>query len=269
MFRTFLPNLRNVSIGAFCGACLGVCFMLLIESPLSENYVKYGIYGIGALVALLGSGLALAGVLANIDNQNRLAEEENKKSLLAARAALPPVLASLNSKAEAGYKNAVDFETQKSWEIEFKEESVEKSSISASEIAVLQECIKYADSISARWLSLIVAHFQIQASRLEGSLTTSGLIKLEGQVADDAINWRILSAMIAHMFEFSRTGKKPEEFLPENTVNIAVDVASKNLSREDLEKARSRKVKYIEETHGWTSTGFQNALVFDATSESA
>jgi hypothetical protein len=150
MFRPFLPNLRNISIGAFCGACLGVCFMLLIESPLSENYVKYGTFGIGALVALLGSGLALAGVLANIDNQNRLAEEENAKSLLAARAALPAVLATLSAKAESGCLSAANLRSRQRWENEYKAEAIDEASIGAAEITVLQECIKYAVPVSAR-----------------------------------------------------------------------------------------------------------------------
>ncbi|MFY0660549.1 MAG: hypothetical protein JXR15_08655 [Shimia sp.] len=232
-----------------------------VRNDVTDNWAIL-LAATATIIAGVGGGvLAWKSAQRQVENQNRLAEQDNQRSLLAARAALPPVLASLNSKAKIGFANAADFETQKSWEIELKKESVENSSISRSEIAVLQDCIKFADPISARWLSLIVAHFQIRSSRLERNLAQIGLIRMEWQVADDAMNWRVLSAMIDHMFEFSRTGKIPDEVLSENAVSLPVDIPPSKLTVRDWDKAFSRKMKRVALTGGWASKNFQSSLL--------
>lgn len=226
MFRTFLPHLNNISIGAFCGACLGVCFMLLIESPLSENYVKYGTYGIGALVALLGSGLALAGVLASIENQNQNIRSEKTASNKAAKAVLPLALSRLseiaNKASEISLSDDDFFDDPANVEIVKRE-----LEIGDATIGTLKECIEFSDPMTQEWISLALAHYQVARSRLVASIAVDGFLVTNETRADHVFDWELTRAIVEHLFEYARGSKdRPPETL--EPANIGISIHSKH-----------------------------------------
>ncbi|WP_283425427.1 hypothetical protein [Shimia sagamensis] len=239
--------------------------MLLIEAPLSENYVKYGTFGIGALVALLGSGLALAGVLANIDNQNRLAEEENEKSLLAARAALPPVLSSLYQKCSNAFEIS-DNQLEERRNEKMALRLLSELELSSNELKSLTECIKHADADTARWLSLIISHFQIAQARLNRHLLNSDLYADPPEdnyqsVAYRAVDWLEIKALVSHVFDFARTGKLPATELDTSKISLPIDNFGTGPTARCWDHTYENLMDHYDENGGTSSIGFQQRLL--------
>lgn len=103
--------LRNFALGCFVGALIALILAWALDETVSEDLRKNWIYLVSAGVTLLAASLALLGTFSVIENQNRLAAEENTRSLLAARAALPPVLSSFSGKADAAFEMMQNYET--------------------------------------------------------------------------------------------------------------------------------------------------------------
>ena len=57
---------------ALLGCFLGIGFVWLINAEIDYEITKYGTYGITALTTLLASSFAWAGVMMNIENQNKI-----------------------------------------------------------------------------------------------------------------------------------------------------------------------------------------------------
>lgn len=87
--------LRNFALGCFFGTQIALTMAWALDESVSTALHKNWIYLVSSGVTLLAASLALMGTFSVIENQNRLASEENEKSLLAARAALPTALSSL------------------------------------------------------------------------------------------------------------------------------------------------------------------------------
>lgn len=67
--------------------------------------------------------------------------------------------------------------------------------------------------------------------------------------------------MIAHLFEFARTGRLPSEALPKASFTLPNISSSIELNGDVVVASYQSKLKEIEDTGGWTSTAFQKNLI--------
>jgi hypothetical protein len=260
MNKYYVLLTQNAALCTFFGALIGAGFMWFITSPLSDNLIRYGTYGISVLAALIASGIAWMSAMANIHNQQNLAKTAGEQSLLAARAVLPPVLSSLHNKAQLGFVASANQIKLKANSDEALK-SLEQLALTPDELSALQKCIQFSDEDTARWLSLIISHFQIHHARLEGNLFTVGLIKLEKQIANDALDWSLTSTMVLHLIEFARTGKVPTLDLPKENIVIPIHFDGTGPVMTHWDNVFRRVCHHFDDTGGWSSIAFQKRLL--------
>ncbi|PSL19712.1 hypothetical protein [Shimia abyssi] len=216
--------LRNFSIGGFLGAVLGVCFIIAIEAELSDEYTKYWTYGISALVALLGSGIAVAGVLTSIANQNRIFDETRKKSLLASKALLPLALSRFHEIAENGTGIALEEEIFLN---DPDNSDIVRSRLEIDEatVGVLKECIELSDEVTRKWMTTIFSRYQVARSRTIGQVSDRHRLLIDSVRGDLAYDLEVIRAMVAHLFDYARDiGNRisPSEQIDLETIRISI-----------------------------------------------
>lgn len=141
-----------------------------------------------------------------------------------------------------------------------KKQTIEGIRISKEEIDVLKNCIKYSNPTTARWLSLIIAHFQIQTSRTEAALNTVNATTPPTAAASSALQWILLRELIGHLFEFSRTGQLPSEILDNSGIVFPIHASQTGPVFNNWGKAYQRLTNYHANNGGWTSKAFQARL---------
>lgn len=232
----------------------------LIDEGVSEVLGIHVVYLFSAVATLFAASLALKGTLSVIENQNQHKIQDIERSLLAARAALPAVLSSLYQKSLDGYEAAANQTNLKAVPASANV-ILEKLSLTSSELRVLQECIKYCDDNTARWLSLIISHFQISRSRLERDLSNIKISVTGPPLARSAMEWLLIKAMVGHVFEFSRTGKEPAFELGKNSIEYPIDAPWDSPVLANWDHVYSSLTSKFENTGGWSSSAFQKRLL--------
>ncbi|MFY0617787.1 hypothetical protein [Shimia sp.] len=255
--------MAGAAIGAGAALITVVSLDYSVRNNVQDNWAIL-LAAAATITAGVGGGLlAWKSAQRQVDNQNRLAEEENAKSLLAARAALPAVLANLYEKTSTSLKLLVSCSQRCEAPVDRYTE-FQSTEIEDAEMAILKECIKYSDVETSQWLSLIISHTQFNRSRLK-SIVKQPRQRRTDQTANDAIEWYLLIAMIDHMWDFARTGKCANDQLEKN--KPAADRLKTSLFHTDLgprcegwEEAQSQMVARIERNGGWSSSAFLNRL---------
>ncbi|MFO8126667.1 hypothetical protein [Yoonia sp.] len=163
---------KNIAGAALGGCFIGVAFMWVLTTNWEDNLIRYGTYGITIFVSLFASAVAVGGVLLNLNKQQELIERRH----IAARAVLPITLSRLNKLAEYGFETAINAQALREGPSEVAIKHLKKLQISSEDLTQIRECIEAADSETQAWLSLILAHWQIQESRLESNLLENNVI---------------------------------------------------------------------------------------------
>lgn len=257
--------LRNFALGCFTGAFIALSLAWLLDETVSTALQKNWIYLVSAGVTLLAASLALLGTFSVIENQNKLAKEENEKSLLAARAALPPVLSSLYQKCSNAFEisdNQLEVRRNEKMALRLLSEL----ELSSKELKALTECIKHADADTARWLSLIISHFQIAQARLNRHLLNSDLYAdpLEDNyqsVAYRAVDWLEIKALVSHVFDFARTGNLPATGLDTSKISLPIDNFGTGPTARYWDHTYENLMDHYDENGGTSSFGFQQRLL--------
>jgi hypothetical protein len=196
----------NVAIAALLGCFIGIGFMLLIGSNFSHNTIKFGTYGIAIVVSLLASGLALAGVFANIDNQNELATQQRQNALKASRAVLPIALNEVVAKCRRGIEIRLDQNIADS----SPHQLLEQITITETSLKILQSNVEIASDENARALSSAISRYATLTVRY-GNQNSEYTQKFEsfddvsgrkGQGA--AINWAEVLLRFEGCYEYAR-----------------------------------------------------------------
>jgi len=221
-FRNLIISLQNISMGAFLGALIGAAFIVFIDSDISPDYKKYWTYGISALVSLFASGVALAGVLANISSQNGKFLEEREASHKAAKALLPIALSRFHEVCE----NATNIALRDNAFFEHCENAsvaVEAVEIGDETVRVLKECIEYSDEVTQEWLSIAFARYQVARSRLISSISDPHRVVTDLTRGDHAFDWEVIRAIVSHLFSFARGHEKaPSSQIDPETIKISM-----------------------------------------------
>lgn len=95
--RNFLANLP---LGILIGSVSSLLLAFAIDIDVREEAAKFYTYLLSAAFSLTGAGLAVMGVLHNVENQNRLTAFQREKRLLSAKAMLPAALVGLTEIAD-------------------------------------------------------------------------------------------------------------------------------------------------------------------------
>jgi hypothetical protein len=183
-----------------------------IQLP-SGNIVRF----VAILAALLGSWLAVTGVLANIESQDDRAAEERNARLQASKAMLPSILAELSRRCEhnamvvlLNSKNALlPGETLPTHLEKFQEADIAPF-VSDYEFNAYKECIEVADERDGRILSYIVHRYQVCFSQcfdndfLEVERDHFDRIS-DGKSLNMAYAWNCLNMLMEHCLPYSRS----------------------------------------------------------------
>lgn len=218
------------------------------------------------IVAGVGGGiLAWQSAQRQVENQNRLASEEVERSLMAARAVLPPVLSSLYLKSVAGFE-ASDDQLSRSQDESASLRLLSELELSEEELKALTGCIKFADPGTARWLSLIISHFQIGQARLRSHLLRSDLTvdapsSNDQAIAYRAIDWLEIKALVSHLFEFARTGTPPGAELDTSKISPPIEYLHTGPTARCWKETFDDLMRHYDENSGVTSEAFQKRLI--------
>lgn len=246
---------RNIAFSALLGCLLGMAYVGVLSSGWEENAVRYGTYGITVLVGLFASAIAVGGVLLNLNKQQELIERRH----ISARAVLPLTLSRLHKLTEHGFETVLNVPKLREGPKEEAINQFQKLQIPGDDIKQIRECIEAADGETQAWLSLILAHWQLETSRLESTLLSEAMNTTPRQLASSGIDWLTIRAMVIHLFDYSRTGQVPNATL--RSKYIAVPILSKHLHNAELAEARTLQLESIGANGGWTFEGFKDRFV--------
>ncbi|MFT5631672.1 MAG: hypothetical protein ACI9HB_002853 [Gammaproteobacteria bacterium] len=248
--------LKNFPFGIFLGVCSALLLSWLFDSDVNEDVTKLYTFVFTAIMSLFASSLAVFGVLLNLNKQQELIERRH----IAARAVLPLTLSRLYSLTERAFEVALDTTTLRARPEDVRRNLLQKLRLTKDDIEQLRDCIEASDEQSQAWIALIIAHWQIEISRLEGRLLDPNLVFTASQVNKSAIDWLTIRAMASHLFEYSRTGNRPNDVISADL--ICVPISSPHLYNVGLQDSRGKHLDHIRNNGGLSYSGFKARLEF-------
>tara|TARA_R110002094_G_C4888131_1_gene209504 strand:- start:193 stop:984 length:792 start_codon:yes stop_codon:yes gene_type:complete len=249
-----LAQLKNFPFGIFLGICFALLLSWLFDSDIKEEMTKFYTFVFTAVISLLASTLAVVGVLLNLNKQQELIERRH----IAARAVLPLTLSRLYGLTERAFEITLDTTALRKRPEDVRRNLLKKLRLTKDDIEQLRDCIEASDEQSQAWIALIIAHWQLEISRLENRLLDQNLLFLDSQLHNSAIDWLTIRGMAIHLFEYSRTGKKPDNKISADI--ICLPIHSPYLHTQSLEEAREKKLAYFQNNGGLTFSGFSARL---------
>jgi hypothetical protein len=242
--------LQNASFWILLGVFIGITYFILIETNLGGDYTKFWAYGLSAMVTLFASGVALAGVFSNIENQNKTNRENRTQALLASKALLPLALSQLHQIAEQGTSFA--FEDDSFFRVSENGATVrERLDIDEATIAILKECMELSDDTTRKWMTVLLSRYQISRSRLVGSVESPFDRINNEKRGDHAFEWELIRAIVNHLFAYSRdidNRTSPKMHINIETISMPITHAQRgsNLYQELQERIRERRSKLLD-----------------------
>lgn len=194
-----LRNFLNLPLGVFIGTVSTLFLVWALDSDLSDTIERISVSLFGAWVGLISAGLAVAGVLTNIANQNATAERNREQDLAAWRSVLPIALSDLIRISREGMHAAVRSE---GYATLTNDELMQRIEADSKILETLRNCIKSTDSESARWLSVLAYRYQVYVSRSQRLMDSPNIPNF-----DVALDWATFHALVEHCFPFSRGAK--------------------------------------------------------------
>lgn len=216
-----VPAIERFSTGLFIGAVFALALAWVLDAEVSSALKERWVEVFGILAALLAAVVALHGVQRQIRVQTDQAEAERIAQLRASVAVLPLVLSSFVRASE----NCFEISLADRDEIRDptnREAFLRAAEISEASLEVLRDCIRFADKVSAGWLSLIVRQYQVCHARFVDHVAGDHML-LELNQYSMGCDWAKLRAVANHLFEFSR-GEVDQvlEHLDPNTVGLPI-----------------------------------------------
>jgi hypothetical protein len=256
-FKRFL---LNFPLGLFLGAVFTLLLAWKLESLASQAIERNYVSLFAACAGLIAAVLALAGALTNVANQNELSEKQRIARLRASQAVLPLALARIHNVTTLGILLAAEAEELRKNPAEARAR-LNTLGISDNDIKTIKDCIEVADPASAAWLGLIMAHFQIELSRLETRLFDPAMIVMPGQTANSVADWCLIRGFTEQLFNFSRTGAAASGVLAKDKLTFPLDVAGLGFHLEEqIQTTITKTVQYFDEKGGWGIEAFKARL---------
>ena len=222
---------KGTPVHIFGGALVGMFYTwFVIGSPHTEELSNFVNTIMTILASLLAAGAAIAS--ASWESERRKAGE-----LRAAKVTLPLALTDFVRVSESGIRYALEDEAFfKS--AENRARYVSDISLSNETLETIKSCVASADETSAKWLSVLVQHYQVYNSRLLSNFDDLGVRYSDYQKAEHIEEWILLKALAEHLFDYSRGAQgTPNTFdtellrLPFLTVLLHTDLGTKVSNR--------------------------------------
>ena len=194
--------LKNFPFGIFVGFIAAMTLFWIFGADISDDLTRYGTYVLTAMASLLASAVAFATAVWNAERQREL-------RLRAARASLPLALSEMVSASRNGYQYAKNTTGWDDIETNFPQLQNDIN-LSDKTIETIQAVIASSDTVTADWLAVFLAHYQVNVARLTGRSTDFKNIGFEDDCIDECADWIIQTAIVNHLFNYARTGSEPE-----------------------------------------------------------
>ncbi|WP_417271020.1 hypothetical protein [Celeribacter sp.] len=204
--------LKNFPFGIFVGFISAMTLFWLFGADISEDLTRYGTYVLTAMASLLASAVAFATAIWNTERQR-------DARLKVARANLPLALSHLIEVCSRGYEYAKELQGWDDVETNFPNLR-DDIRISEDALDTINDVIENSDDTTADWLSIFLAHYQVFSSRLDGRRDEAFLHDIRYHFISDAADWRLLTAIVNHLFDYSRTGTTPATKIDKTTFSV-------------------------------------------------
>ncbi|MBO9397664.1 hypothetical protein J7400_13330 [Shimia sp. R9_2] len=208
------PYLLNTPMSVFIGALLGIGFSYLLSGEFGDQWAKFYVIVLSSLLSLVIAGMALAGVLANIQAQEDRELEHRRRKRLAATAELPIVLTTICESFAAAAQASVDLATVPGLDRddEFQEQALRDLTLPDSMILKLSNSIEVSESDDvANRIADLLAHYQIAHARWQGSTYGKPGAILKVNERRRTLEWVALYALSVSMFGYARKGEAISE----------------------------------------------------------
>lgn len=208
-WRDLQSVLQNTAFGILVGTVLSAAAALIADSSIAFEWKKLYTFLIAALITLISATFAIAGVIANIENQNKLAAAQRSKKLKAAEAVLPMSLSAMIEACDFAMLYSKEFDKQNSelGSETFAEKSDRRLGLQPETLTVFKEVIEFTDDLEmANRLADVLRRHQVYRSRWRNHFTRMGahVINQEQQIKNGLVDWVLLKALIASVFAYSR-----------------------------------------------------------------
>ena len=197
-----LKFLLNFPFGVFIGFAIAISVAWKLDSDATEFIQKNWTYGFSAFITLLAATIALIGVFSSIENQNTIAQKNRDSDLAAAKAVLPLALTRMSRIADRGFDHSLRG-------AEYFKDNHNLALVAADVdiptevISVFQNCIRAESSMAAKWISVLIARYQLAHSTLVRESSDITLI-MDANRAEHAARWAIVAAITDHLWDFAR-----------------------------------------------------------------
>ncbi len=207
--------LVGAAIGSGAVLLLVVSLDFSVRNNIQDNWAIL-LAATATIVAGVGGGvLAWKSAQRQVENQNRLAQEEKGAKIRAAKSMLPSILAELSRRCEhnaftvlLNSRSATDG-TSLPDHLKIYIGAEIKPFLEGHEFQTLKDCIEYADIEDAQVLQHIVRRYQIYFSRCHAFDFPEVTYDSHGRVLDStslqlAEDWNSLERLTAHCLRFAR-----------------------------------------------------------------
>ena len=211
--------LKNFPFGVFVGAMIVLMLCWVFDADIREDMTKLYTFIFSALIGLLAASVALSGVLASLQHQSTLREEERKRKLSAARAFLPQALSDMCEVARSGMLNAHTAGVKQGNELEstFVSSSLNDIRLNDEVVSVFKDIIEFSDANAGRRIQGILSEHQVLQARWSGYVRDKDnmLSPNASDLAQRICHWAFLYALTATAFPYARQET--------NDVEVSVD----------------------------------------------
>ncbi|WP_417816506.1 hypothetical protein [Tritonibacter scottomollicae] len=193
----------NPAIFGSIGFVIGFAYVGLLQGGVDGVVEKFFFDGIQILAPMLAAGAAFGSILLQIKETKVTAEEQRLAKLRAAKATLPLALSEIvrvsNTGVDYACKDPAFFKLPNS-----RSEYENATGISEDTLNVLKTCIEFADEQSAKWLAVVLQHYQVANARFLSHFDDPDMLYDECDQAAIISRWLIVKALTAHLFDFAR-----------------------------------------------------------------
>ena len=211
-----------MALGILVGFVLGMIVAAILDSRIQELIKDDWVQFVGMVVILLAAYSAWHGVQQQIHQQHQINQDTRHQELNASRALLPLALTQVlaitdeairfSLEADEFYANSENYATVR-----------DAIQLPAETLTVLQNCIRYSDQETNRWISAGIARYQIAGSRILGRIGVPNLVISDRNKAQSAADWCVVAALFSHLFPFARGSEiRVSERLDVNEIRVPI-----------------------------------------------
>jgi hypothetical protein len=239
---------QRYSTHSFTGGLLmGATIALILAFIVAGMLDYFGPEYLDIISRFVAIPAAMLGALAAWNISRLQIRHHTQRDLAAWKAVLPLALSDLSRVAQNGILIAAK---RHSSPPSNQAELDSLLSLQSTTLEVFQNCIKSSDPVAEKWLSILIAHYQVYKSRSDAMLGTRYVVlsgqnvRLHPEQQDSILSWAVLHALTAHHFNFSRNPSASiSTFLDTSKIVSAIHLTSVGMAQNvDLQPALETKI---------------------------